>query len=228
MGFMVDVILHLVDRGLLDELMSMRVEEISTAMEEESLRGSRPEADPRFHRDFDVDLEGEALELIDDSEGLGKGASLAEEGADSATDLTLLLARWCSTSQWTCWDARLFLYVEPFIESPVSGPDAFLHHGVWEQFSEALSRTDRSSYSESVVLDWMSRREEMGETMEPSEDPMILPTMESHRTLSDSLFILLEQARNSELQLMLGREFLDSGEWRLGGSMISEIWGDSD
>ena len=75
---MVDVILHLVDRGLLDELVALSVDEISSAMEATSLRGSRPEADPRFHRDFDVDLEGEVLELIDDSEGLGEGSSLAE------------------------------------------------------------------------------------------------------------------------------------------------------
>ena len=137
MEHMVDVILHLVDRGLLDELMAMSVGEISSAMEASGLRGSRPEADPRFHRDFDVDLEGEVLELIDDSDGLGEGSSLAEEESDSAMELSLLLARWCSTAQWTCWDARLFLYLEPFIESPLSGQDAFLDHGVWEQFSEA-------------------------------------------------------------------------------------------
>ena len=225
MEHMVDVILHLVDRGLLDELMVMSVSEISSAMEAASLRGSRPEADPRFHRDFDVDLEGEVLELIDDSEGLGEESSLAEEESDSAMELSLLLARWCSTAQWTCWDARLFLYLEPFIESQLSGQDAFLDHEVWEQFSEALSRTDRSSYSESVVLDWMSRREGMGETMEPSEDPMILPTMESHRTLSESLFNIMDSLRGSEMELMAGREFLEAGRWMLGRSTLSETWG---
>ena len=38
MEHMVDVILHLVDRGLLDELMAMSVGEISSAMEATSLR----------------------------------------------------------------------------------------------------------------------------------------------------------------------------------------------
>ena len=60
---MVDVMLHLVDRVQLDEIMSMTVEDISIAMEDSSLRNYRPEADPRFHRDFDVDLEGEVLDL---------------------------------------------------------------------------------------------------------------------------------------------------------------------
>jgi len=111
------------------------------------------------------------------------------------------------------------------LDRPVADSDDFLIPGVWDQFSEALSRTDRSSYSESVVLDWMSRREEMGETMEPSEDPMILPTMESHRTLSESLFDIIESHRRSEMELMVGREFLGAGGWMLGRTTLSETWG---
>ena len=222
---MVDVMLHLVDRGLLDEIMSMTVGEISSGMEGSSLRNSRPGADPRFHRDFDVDLEGEVLELIDASSDLGRAEQLSHATSDASMELRLLLAKWCSSAQWRCWDARLFLYVEPILDGPVSDSDDFLLPGVWDQFSEAISRSDRSSYSESVVLDWMSRREEMGETMEPSEDPMILPTMESHRTLSESLFNIIESHRRSEMELMAGREFLDAGRWMLGSATLSDTWG---
>ena len=222
---MVDVMLYLVDRGQFDEIMSMTVGDISSGMEGSSLRNSRPEADPRFHRDFDVDLEGEVLELIDASADLGSNEKLSHVASDASMKLGLLLAKCCSSAQWRCWEARLFLYVEPILDDPVSDSDDFLLPGVWEQFSEALSRTDRSSYSESVVLDWMSRREEMGETMEPSEDPMILPTMESHRTLSESLFNIMESLRRSEMELMAGREFLESGRWMLGRSTLSETWG---
>ena len=222
---MVDVMLHLVDRGLLDEIMSMTVGEISSGMEGSSLRNSRPGADPRFHRDFDVDLEGEVLELIDASSDLGRAEKLSNATSDASMELRLLLAKWCSSAQWRCWDARLFLYVEPILNGPVSDSDDFLLPGVWDQFSEALSRSDRSSYSESVVLDWMSRREDMGETMEPSEDPMILPTMESHRTLSESLFNIIESHRRSEMELMAGREFLDAGRWMLGSATLSDTWG---
>ena len=219
------MMLHLVDRGLLDEIMSMKVEDISSAMEGSSLRASRPEADPRFHRDFDVDLEGEVLELIDGSADIGGVEQLSQATDDASMELRLLLAKWCSSAQWRCWEARLFLYVEPMLESPVEDSDDFLLPGVWDQFSEALSSTDRSSYSESVVLDWMSRREDMGETMEPAEDPMILPTMESHRTLSESLFNIMESLRRSEMELMAGREFLDAGRWMLGRAKLSEAWG---
>ena len=222
---MVDVMLHLVDRGLLDEIMSMTVGDISSAMEGSSLRSSRPEADPRFHRDFDVDLEGEVLELIDRSVDLGEGVQLSQATGDASMELRLLLAKWCSSAQWRCWEARLFLYVEPMLEGPVADSDDFLLPEVWDQFSEALSSTDRSSFSESVVLDWMSRREDMGETMEPAEDPMILPTMESHRTLSESLFNVMESLRRSEMELMAGREFLEAGRWMLGRAKLSEAWG---
>jgi len=222
---MVDVLLHLVDRGLLEEIMSMTVGDISSAMEGSSLRASRPEADPRFHRDFDVDLEGEVLELIDRSVDLGEGVQLSQATGDASMDLRLLLAKWCSSAQWRCWEARLFLYVEPMLEGPVADSDDFLLPEVWDQFSEALSSTDRSSFSESVVLDWMSRREDMGETMEPAEDPMILPTMESHRTLSESLFNVMESLRRSEMELMAGREFLEAGKWMLGRAKLSEAWG---
>ena len=194
-------------------------------MEGSSLRASRPEADLRFHRDFDVDLEGEVLELIDGSADIGGVEQLSQATDDASMELRLLLAKWCSSAQWRCWEARLFLYVEPMLESPVEDSDDFLLPGVWDQFSEALSSTDRSSYSESVVLDWMSRREDMGETMEPAEDPMILPTMESHRTLSESLFNIMESLRRSEMELMAGREFLEAGGWMLGRAKLSEAWG---
>ena len=115
---MVDVMLHLVDRGLLDGIMSMTVGEISSGMEGSSLRNSRPGADPRFHRDFDVDLEGEVLELIDASSDLGRAEKLSHATSDASMELRLLLAKWCSSAQWRCWDARLFLYVEPILDGP--------------------------------------------------------------------------------------------------------------
>ena len=222
---MVDVMLYLVNRAGLNDIMSMTVGEIHTSMEDSSLRKSRPDADSRFHRDFDIDLEGEVLELIDGSADLERGEKISQSTGDSSMELRLLLAKWCSSAQWRCWDARLFLYVEPILDGPVTDSDDFLVPEVWGQFSEALSRTDRTSYSESVVLDWMSRREEMGETMEPSEDPMILPTMESHRTLSEALFNIMELHRRSEMELMSGREFLEAGRWMLGRAKLSEPWG---
>jgi len=224
MGPMADVILHLVDQSAFSHMMGMPIVEIARGMESQSLRFLRPEPDPRFHRDFDVDLEGELLELLD---GLGimEGAitpSSLQPRSQSSCEMALLLARWCSTAQWRCWDARLFLYVEPVLGRGISSAEEFLDPGLWDEFSDALTRTDSSSYSESVVLDWMSRREGLGETMEPSQDPRILPTMESHRGLSESLYVLLDQARRAGSPLLVGREYLEPEEWHLGPTKISE------
>ncbi len=62
---MADVILYLVDRSRFDRIMAMRVEEITSGMESSEMRGLRPKKDARFHRDFDVDLEGDILEAVD-------------------------------------------------------------------------------------------------------------------------------------------------------------------
>ena len=106
-----------------------------------------------------------------------------------------------------------------------TGPEEFLRPTLWAEFSEALTRTDKASYSESVILDWMSRRERLGETMEPSQDPRILPTMESHRSLSESLYVLLEQARRAGTPLLVGREHLEPEAWHIGATTISEAMG---
>ncbi len=223
MGCMADVILYLVDRSRFDRIMAMRVEEITSGMESSEMRGLRPKQDARFHRDFDVDLEGDILEAIDSFDDFDPKVRALDLTDNASSDLFLSLAKWCSSSQWRCWEARLFLYVEPSLSNTASKDLDFTSPLIWKEFSDKLSRTDRSSFSESVVLDWMSRREEMGETMEPSEDPMILPTMNSHRSLSESLFLFIQEYRKQDLHLLVGKEYLDSGEWNLGGSPISEI-----
>jgi len=191
-----DVMLLLVEREAFDGLCSMPLEQLLDGMQGQALRDRRPEADPRFHRGFDADLEGDVLEWSDGAEGADPSRSLCEQRIppDSACELALVLAHWCSVGEWRCWDARLYLYIEPLLGRGVS-VEEFLQPQMWAEFSDALAKTDRLSYSESVVLDWMSRRQDLGETMEPSEDPRILPTMEAHRTASDSLHIFLERAR---------------------------------
>lgn len=224
---MADVILHLVDQLTFVRLLGMPIEEIVRGMEAQTLRTLRPEADPRLHRDFEVDLEGDLLELADDlgsMEGTTTPSRL-QPRSQSVCEMGLLLARWCSMAQWRCWDARLFLYVEPMLGREVTSSEEFLRPVLWDEFSEALTRTDKASYSESVILDWMSRRERLGETMEPSQDPRILPTMESHKSLSESLYVLLEQARREGLSLLVGREHLEPEAWHLGATTIAESMG---
>lgn len=223
---MVDVMLLLVEREAFDGLCSMPLGELLDGMQRRALRDRRPESDQRFHRAFDVDLEGDVLEWYDGAEGADPSRSLREQRISpaSACGLALALTRWCSVGEWRCWDARLYLYIEPLLGRGVSAEE-FLRPEMWAEFSDALAKTDRLSYSESVVLDWMSRRQDLGETMEPSEDPRILPTMEAHRTASDSLHIFLERARREGLSLLIGREYLDPGLWKLDSESLDSALG---
>jgi len=216
---MADVTLHLVDSRRFTEMSSMALQNIISGMEGRSLRGARPTADPRFQRDFDVDLEGEFLELIDSQSEWELSKPPSEQNKWSS-EIGLIVAKWCTYARWSCWEARLFLYVEPIISREINGTEDFTKPDVWDEFSSKLSQTDRSSYSESVILDWMSRREALGETMEPSDDPRILPTMESHKALSESLFSLIDHSRKSGDPILIGREYLDPIDWYLGGEPI--------
>ena len=220
---MADIILLLVDREGFDSLCSKPLGELLEGMESRALRALRPEADSRFHRSFDVDIEGDVMEWSDARRNLDPSKSLAEQGlnSESSCELALAMARWCSLGEWSCWDARLFLYLEPLLGRNLSGEE-FLQQQVWSEFSDSLSGADRVSYSESVVLDWMSRRQNLGETMEPSEDPRILPTMESHRSASESLFDFLYRARSENLSILIGREFLDPELWSLDSQSLDE------
>ena len=223
---MVDIILLLVYRDAFDSLCSKPLGELLEGMEGRALRTLRPEPDARFHRGFDVDIEGDVMEWFDAKGNLDPSKPLAEQGLDSEStcELALALARWCSFGEWSCWDARLFLYLEPLLGRNLSGEE-FLQQQVWSEFSDSLSRADRVSYSESVVLDWMSRRQNLGETMEPSEDPRILPTMESHRSASESLFDFLSRVHSEGLSMLIGKELLEPWLWSLDSQSLDEALG---
>ena len=60
---MVDVILRLIDSNALNRLRSMSIEQLVLAFESGRLGDERPAGDPRFHRGFSVDIEGDFLEI---------------------------------------------------------------------------------------------------------------------------------------------------------------------
>ncbi|MEL0268789.1 MAG: hypothetical protein VXA14_06745, partial [Euryarchaeota archaeon] len=95
---MVDVILRLIDSNTFGRLQSMSIEQLVLAFESGRLGKERPAADPRFHRSFSVDVEGDFLEWADKSNGQLDAAA------------SLILCDWSSVAEWRCWDGRLFLY----------------------------------------------------------------------------------------------------------------------
>jgi len=207
---MVDVILRLIDSNALNRLRSMSIEQLVLAFESGRLGDERPAGDPRFHRSFSVDIEGDFLEWADKSNGQIDATA------------SLILCDWSSVAEWRCWDGRLFLYVEPILEDSFEDSDAFLNSDIWTRLTAELSSKDRQSYSESVILDWMQRREQLGDTLNPDEDPRILPTMESHKSLTESLFDFIELSQEGGLNLLIGREYLEPEEWILNGEKLLE------
>ena len=207
---MVDIILRLIDSNALNRLRSMSIEQLVVAFESGRLEDERPTGDIRFHRGFSVDIEGDFLEWVDKSNG----------GIDAAA--SLILCDWSSVAEWRCWDGRLFLYIEPVLEERFENTDEFLNADVWQRLTSNLSTKDRQSYSESVILDWMKRREHLGDTLNPDEDPRILPTMESHKSLTESLFDFIELSKEEGLNLLIGQEYLEPEEWLLDGEKLVE------
>jgi hypothetical protein len=221
---MADVILNLVDMSVFRELIAMPLRDLFNKIENQTLRSKRPELDARFHRDFDVDLEGDILEWSDKDLTLDISKPIIMQTISplELAELGILLAKWSSKSEWKCWEARLFLYVEPLLTISLDESDDFLSFSTWNNFANALSLTDKKSYSESVVLDWMTRREELGETMEPSEDPRILPTMQAHKSASESLHIFFNNLHSKDISLLIGREYLESTFWTINGVSLTK------
>ena len=221
---MADVILNLIDLPNFQKLVSMSLKELFEKVQDGSLRTYRPKSDSRFHRDFEVDLEGDIMEWYDNNLDtiLSESIYSQEISHSDKAEISILLAKWCSFSEWRCWEARLFLYVEPSLNYSISNTNDFLNFSLWNNFHSCLSKTDKKSYSESVVLDWMKRREELGETMEPSEDPRILPTMNSHSNSSELLHIFLNNFDSEDVGLLIGREYLEYESWTLNGNFLYE------
>jgi hypothetical protein len=223
---MADVILYIVDQHSLSSILNTPISQILTMLNSQIFQKNRPPIYNNFHRDFDVDLEGDLLELFDSNPDMKvtNQSPLVYE-SELKSDLILLLAKWSSVAQWSCWDARLFLYIVPYIDRDISDTSDFLSPKIWSSFQNAISLKDQDSFVESVILDWMNRREKLGETMEPSEDPKILPTMSSHGLLSKSLFNFIKYSLQHDLGLLIGREYLDSKLWNLYENNILDYRG---
>ena len=99
---MADVILNLVNHSNFEKLVSMSLKELFQKVEDGTLRDYRPELDNRFHREFDVDLEGDILEWSDNNSDLIMSKTILSQSIKDSNiaELTILMAKWCSFSEW--------------------------------------------------------------------------------------------------------------------------------
>ena len=59
------------------------------------------------------------------------------------------------------------------------------------------------------------QRQQFGDTLNLDEDPRRSLTMESHKSLTESLFDFMELYQEEGLNLLIGQQYLDPEEWIL-------------
>jgi hypothetical protein len=141
-----------------------------------------------------------------------------------ACEPLLILADWASVGYWTTWEARGLLYIEPLLKEMLENSEELYDSVIWAEVGLALSRLDELGYTESVVLDWMQRRDELGETLDATDDPRIVPTMAAHERAASTLHYAMNSLRHSkELISIVGREYELSGHFLPNGQRLIDI-----
>jgi len=212
----IEMRLHLVDGEALLNLLEMDWNEFTLGMDSSSLRSSRPPADSRLNRDFDIDCEAEFLDLADQISGQGSVREVL--ASNNGHDTLLKLVEWMSVGHWEAWEGRCFLYIENAIGHSVNDVDSMYKESVWDEVREGLSRMTADEFSEKVCEDWMERRKILGETLDEKQDPRIIPTFEAHDRAARGLHYAVNQKGFVQI---LGREHLEAhswghGDWNLG------------
>lgn len=212
----IEMRLHLVDGDLLLKLLDMDWNELVQAMDSNSLRSSRPAMDARLNRTFDIDCEAEFLDLADHISGEGTTREVLSQSRGH--EALLKLVEWSSCGHWEAWEGRCFLYIENAIDHTVDNVESMYLDHIWDEVASGLSSLSESDFSEKVCEDWMNRRKELGETLDESMDPHIIPTFEAHDRAARALhYAMLKEG----FVKILGREHLEAknwghGEWNLG------------
>jgi hypothetical protein len=222
-GMGLEMIGLLVHQPTLERLLAMTWDELNTAMANGALRDERPPQDGMLTTTFAIDAEAEWLDWVDDhaQDAQGEVRSTLASMADGPEGL-LHLMRWASPGQWEVWEGRAFLYLEAAIGREAKDIHELYTEGIWNETLERLHGIAEDEFAERVVLGWMDRRKELGETLEESEDPKIVPTFEAHTRASKALVHTVNRAVNeSELALIVGREHLEAEKWGHGSLNLS-------
>tara|TARA_B100001996_G_scaffold68614_1_gene50067 strand:+ start:76 stop:795 length:720 start_codon:yes stop_codon:yes gene_type:complete len=231
---MPDLQIRLIDVPALISLTEMQVDDLVQGMETQRLRNSRPQIHGGMERRFAIDLEGDFLEWMDEwRRYLGEGSLMDEireahnrkmMSAEEACRVISTLTEWASIGDWAAWEGRVLLYIEPHLDDPLEDAEDLYRSHVWNTALERIGLMNQESYLESVSLDWMQRREALGETMDPSKDPLILPTMQAHQRAADGLSKIAHVVkRRMDTHALIGREWLEANRWGQGEWNLQKI-----
>lgn len=204
----IDMVVLLIDYNALQELLSLTTSELIGKLESSTL--ARPTADPEMERQFDIDAGAEILDFL-------------ETGELESPEGMLLLARWSAIGEWEAWEGRTFIYIETLLGREVEHVDELYEPEIWLELIENISTFTKKEYSNAVVMDWMQRREKLGESLDEKSDPHILPTMEAHQRNAEGLFHVLQMAKKEGISLLLGREHMPASKWLLDGKKLKVV-----
>ena len=233
---MVDLLARLVDVAAWRNLLHMQCDELHAGMEARALRGLRPDSIDALERGFDVDIEAEVLDWLEfhnlrSPEPVLESvrAALAAGGEPERLAMGLWhLADWASLGTWRCMEGRGFLYLEPYSGGDMDGVGPLYEEQTWLKSLQEITNFSSEEYAEKVVLDWMGRRQDLGETLDENRDPRILSTMQSHRRHASALHLFTELVEEDETILLVCREWhsmlnVGWGEFNLGGLLTAAL-----
>lgn len=220
-----EAVVLLAHRPSLTALLGMTWNEVDRGMDERSLRGLRPDGDPRLKRPFDIDGEAEWLDWSEARPDLHRDLPLIEglrHDEDGAEGLLHLL-HWCSPGAWEVWEGRALLYLDVLLGEEVPHIDEVYVEGTWTRAAAAASKRTEKEFVEQVLMEWMQRREALGETLDEHRDPRILPTHEAHVRNAGALIHMLQRATETDLAPVVGREHLAATSWGHGRWALTRL-----
>lgn len=214
----IEMVLLLVDEPCLKNLLNQSWSDLYSGMEKGVFRDQRPAYDSRLKRPFDIDCEAELLDWMDSIEDSKEGKVIdVLKTIREGTQGLLHLMEWASPGSWEVWEGRAFLYLDVALKRTISSSEELYAESTWTEVIQHLNGIPEEEFSESVCLDWMDRRKELGETLDENEDPKIVPTFEAHDRASRALVYTISLCtREPSLLSILGREHLKADLWGHG------------
>lgn len=229
---MADLLAMVVDSDAWLSLLNTSSTDLHQQMQDKSGRKLRPEMTDFIERRFDVDVEAEILDWIEDHDIIQGADSVlltASQRMAAGADIEeiasgiWLLAEWASIGTWRCMEGRGFLYLEPYIGESMNQVGQLYEQRTWDAAISSINTLSKQQYSEAVVVDWMGRREQLGETLNEKNDPRILSTMQSHQRHAESLHGLAGFLTEGETILLTRRDWSSYLNTGFGGFNIRKL-----
>ena len=214
----IELVLLLVAVPSIEKMLQIPWNELYAGMEKGQFRSLRPEPDQRLNRDFSIDGEAELLDWMDSIGSVEHSSTLdVLSSIDQGPTGLLHLMNWSSPGSWEVWEGRAFLYLDVALQRSIDGSEDLYSEQTWTQMYTRLNGIPEDEFAELVCLDWMDRRKELGETLDESKDPKIVPTYEAHsRSCKSLVHTITQSVVQSNLVAIVGREHLDAEHWGHG------------